>query len=244
MIITKNEAQNIERCIQSLSEVCKEIVVMDSGSSDNTLKFAERAGAKVFTTEWKGYAATKNYANSLVSSDFVLSIDADEILSESLKTSIKKALTKGLKGTYSFNRKNNYVGKWIRFSGWYPDEKIRIFNRNEVFWEGDFVHETLVVPSSTSNTKLKGDLLHYSYNSTQEHLERSKKYALLAADRAIQNGKSVGFFKPYVSAFAKFIETFLLKFGFLDGLSGFEIARISALGSFLKYKTIREGIRE
>jgi glycosyltransferase involved in cell wall biosynthesis len=240
VIITKNEEKNIERCILSLAEVVDEVLVVDSGSTDKTLAISRELGASILESQWLGYAKTKNLGNTAAKNDFILSIDADEVISPALKKSILRQKKSGLEGIYSFNRLTNYCGKWIKHSGWYPDVKVRIFNKRDVHWTGDFVHEILLLPEELKIKHLPGDLLHYSYNSKADHIARTKKYADLSAEKMFHASQSFGSLKPFISGTAKFIKMYVLKRGFLDGSLGLQIAKISAQGVHSKYRTLAE----
>ena len=233
VIITLNEAENIERCINSVKDVADEILVFDSGSTDNTKVLAENSGAKVIDIDWEGYAATKNKAIALASFDYILSLDADEALSEELAGHIKKGKPT-LSKAYSFNRLNNYCGKWIKHGGFYPDKKVRLFNRNSARWKGDFVHETLEIDNNVEIKHLKGDLLHYSYVSIEDHLKRAHKYAELAAQRMAAEGKGK-FANVIINPLFRFFKTYFLKAGFLDGKYGLYLSGITAYEVYLKY---------
>lgn len=237
VIITYNEARNIKRCIASLQEVADEIVVVDSFSTDATPSICKGLGVQFHQREWKGYSKQKNYGNGLASNDWILSIDADEALSEDLRNSIlfEKAHSKGF--NYSFNRLTNYCGKWIRHCGWYPDTKIRMFDRKENDWRGD-VHEKLTVDPFTVK-KLKGDLLHYSYHSISDHVLRTDRYSTLGANEMFDAGKKASLFKILFNPWLKFNRMYFLQMGFLDGLSGLTISVVTAYGTFLKYVKLR-----
>lgn len=238
-IITLNEERNIGRCIDSLLGIVDEVIVVDSFSSDKTESICKSKGVKFIQTDWKGYAQTKNYANSLASYSYIYSIDADEELTPELQNSVLKEKEKGLNGLYSHNRLTNYCGSWIKNMGWYPDSKVRLFPKEFAQWSGEFVHEELTFSKSLKVTHLKGDLNHYSYYSTKEHRERADKYSILTAKKMHAKGKKASFFKPYLSSLARFVSMYLLKFGFLDGKAGFIISKISAQSNILKYKELR-----
>ncbi len=238
VIITKNEEENILRCISALQSITDEILIVDSGSTDRTLELCKKEGVNIIQTAWLGYAQTKNLGNREAKNKFILSIDADEEVSEELKNSILAEKERGFQGTYSFNRLTNYLGKWVKRSGWYPDEKIRIFNKNEVKWVGDYVHETLSIPSKIKNTKLNGDLNHYSYSSFKDHRTRADNYSELTAKKLFKSGKSASFLKPVLSPIVRFLKMYIVKLGFLDGSAGFHIARISAESNRFKYKEL------
>lgn len=233
VIITFNEARNIKRCIASLDGVVDEIVVVDSFSTDATASICKSLGVQFHQREWKGYSKQKNYGNGLASNDWILSIDADEALSEELKTSIIREKESGKDNDFSFNRLTNYCGKWIHHSGWYPDTKVRMFNRAKDDWQGE-VHEKLTVDLAAVR-KLKGDLLHYSYHSVSDHVRRTDTYSTLGAKELFEQGKTASILKLLFNPWLKFNKMYLIRLGFLDGMEGFTIALITAYGTFLKY---------
>lgn len=222
VIIAYNEQEHIARCIKSLTGVVDEIVVVDSYSTDNTVAICNKQQAKVVQMKWQGFAATKNAGNKLAEYDFILSIDADEELSNSLQNAITKQKKLGFETNvvYKFNRLNNYCGKWIRYAGWYPDTKVRIFNRHNVFWKGE-VHEKLNYHQFCSEKLLHGDLLHYSIKDKQDHIERIHKYNKLTS-------KYPNRFLAYLAAIITFVKLYLLKLGFLEGKLGYQLCIISA----------------
>ena len=238
VVITLNEERNIKRCIQSLDGVADEVIVVDSHSTDQTVDIAESCGATVYQIDWAGYSLTKNFGHSKANYEYILSIDADEALSEELKSAILKVKKESLHGTYSFNRLTNYCGKWIKHGGWYPDEKLRLFPTKSSIWEGD-IHEKLVFHPSQKNTKLKGDLLHYSYYTFEEHQTRADKYSSLTAIKMHENGKTASVFKPFISAFSRFFGMYIIEGGILDGKMGLIIAYISAKSNFFKYQELK-----
>jgi glycosyltransferase involved in cell wall biosynthesis len=238
-IITYNEEKNIARCIDSLKSVADEIIVLDSFSTDRTKEICESKSILLHQRKWEGYSASKNYLNNLAEFDYILSIDADEALSSELQNSIIFEKKKGLSHLYQINRKTNYCGKWIRFSGWYPDIKTRLFPKNKCKWEGEFVHEKLVCESNLKTKLLSGDCYHFSYHSFQEHKNRADKYSILTAQKMASKGKKASFLKPYFSAILRFLSMYVLKLGFLDGKMGYKIALISAKSNILKYKELR-----
>lgn len=235
VIITFNEERNIARCIDSLADIASEVLVVDSFSNDRTIEIARKKGARVIQREWEGYAATKNYANSLVQNEYILSVDADEALSCHLKDSILKEKQRGLKGVYEFSRLTNYCGKWIRYGGWYPDRKIRLFPKDGSLWNGEFVHEKLSFSGDPVKTTLKGDLLHYSYYTIQDHRLRIEKYSVLEAKKLQANRKRFFWVGLVLGPPLQFIKMYFLKAGFLDGYYGFAVAAMSAFAKFKRY---------
>lgn len=238
VIITLNEERNIKRCVESLQSVVEEVIVLDSGSNDRTKSICEELGVKFQEMSWKGYAAQKNYANSLASKEYVLSIDADEVLSSELKEAILEVKA-GLSGIYGFHRLTNYCGHWVKHSGWYPDTKWRLFPKDSAKWTGDFVHEELEFVGSPKRTLLKGDLHHYSYSNTGEHRLRADKYSALTAKKMFERGKSASPIKPLLSAAGRWLKMYILQRGFLDGWAGKKIAAVSAASNVFKYRELR-----
>ena len=238
VIITRNEADNIASCLRSLAGVAEECLVLDSQSEDDTVAQAEALGARVMTVNWQGYAATKNQGNREALYPYILSLDADEALSPALQSSIKAAKKAGLLGAYQINRLNFYEGRPIRHGGFYPDRKTRLFHREEARWEGHYVHETLQVKPGVAVQHLPGDLLHYSYAHRREHQERLRRYAQLAAARL--RGRPGLSWKMWLSPIWRFLQTYLLRGGFLDGTAGFHLCRLTAKEVFLKYRWARQ----
>jgi len=222
VIITYNEAEHIGRCLFSLQGVADDIVVVDSHSTDGTVAICEQYGATVVSTDWKGYAKTKNAGHTKAKHNFILSIDADEELSEELKVSISQQKERGFEPNevYKFHRLNNYCGQWIRYAGWYPDTKVRIFEKHNTQWEGE-VHEQLVYAKPVSEVLLQGDLLHYSIKDKEDHIARIHKYNLLAR-------KYPNRLVAYLSALITFVKLYIIKLGFLDGKLGYQLCLISA----------------
>jgi glycosyltransferase involved in cell wall biosynthesis len=244
VIITLNEERNIGRCIIALNDIVDEIIVLDAFSADTTVSICRELGAKVIQREWKGYSDSKNYLNALASFDYIFSVDADEVVNEELKKAILTEKNLGFHGLYALNRLTNYMGSWIKYSGWYPDVKTRIFPKEGSKWEGSYVHETLSTPPGSHLKLLSGHLEHYSYYSFDDHRARADKYSLLTAKKHFDAGKKASFLKPYLSAIGRFFGMYIVKKGFIDGKMGFHIARISALSNIVKYKELRRLNRE
>jgi|ERR1051326_1102641 glycosyltransferase involved in cell wall biosynthesis len=239
VIITNNEEKNIARCLDSIKDVAEDIVVVDSYSTDRTENICMQYDLHFVKHTWEGYSATKNFANAQAKYDWILSLDADEALSYELRKSILE-IKKGKEMiTCSFNRLTNYCGRWIKHCGWYPDTKVRIFDRRTARWEGN-IHEVLKVDPSVSIVKLKGDCLHYSYYSIPEHIEQTEKFTSLAAKDLFEKGKRVNFLRSFFSPVAAFIRSYFFQLGFLDGYYGFVICRISALSVRMKYRKLKE----
>ena len=241
VIITKNEERNILRCLNSLLDVADEIVVVDSGSTDNTAAICENFGVKFVKQDWLGYSEQKNFANNLAANDWILSIDADEELSEKLKNSISELKNQRLSDddVFSMNRLTSYCGHWIRHCGWYPDRKIRIWNRTVGKWQGE-IHETIEFSTEIKETVLQGDLLHYSFATAQDYENQMFKFAKMRGQHYFMKGKRHAGFFMVVSPIFAFVQHYFFQLGFLDGRDGFHICRINAKATKLKYKTLKE----
>lgn len=234
VIITLNEEQNIGRCLDSVVGLADEVLVLDSGSTDRTIEICHEKGAKVVPIKWKGYAATKNEGNAMASNGYILSLDADEALSDQLKSNLL-AIKNQLQGAYTFNRLAYYCGKPIKHCGWYPDRKMRLFPKGTANWEGAYVHETLNLKSGIQNQQIEGDLLHFTYYTIEEHRERAAKYARLASEKLIAEKKKGLLLKAIFSPSWRFIQMYFLKLGFLDGWRGFMISKITSREVWWKY---------
>jgi len=238
VIITHNEERNIERCLSSVKPLADEILVVDSFSTDRTKEICLAQGTRLIEHKWEGYSASKNYANQQATYDWILSLDADEALSPELSKSIQELKKAEHPHVAKFNRLTNYCGHWIRHCGWYPDTKIRIFNRTSASWAG-LIHEKLEFTDRLPILHLKGDCLHYSYYTLEQHLLQAEKFTDLAAAELFRQGKKGSLLKLVLSPTVKFIQSYFLQRGFLDGSAGLTVCRISAWASYLKYKKLR-----
>lgn len=223
VVITLQEEDNIEECVKALQEVCSEVIVMDTGSTDNTISIAEQAGATVYQTKWLGYGPTKNFANSKATNDWILSVDADEVLSPGLIVEIQNLkLNQG--EIYAINMLTNYCGTWIRHSGWYPMFKKRLFPKPIAKWSDREVHENLEYPNHIQVKKLSGIIHHYSYKNKEDHIQKSDRYALEGAKQLIKEGKNPSIIKKVFGPPFRFFRMYILRAGFLDGKNGFLLA--------------------
>ena len=245
VIITLNEERNLARCLDSVKDVADEIIIVDSHSTDNTVDIARGYGAKVIAQDFMGYGEQKNFATQQAAHDWILSLDADEVLTPALQKSILEIKNGPKCDLYEIPRLTNYCGKWIHHCGWYPDLQTRLYNRTAGQWVEKKVHEywRLNNERGTKGT-LKGDLLHYSFSSVSEHLKKIEKYSELAAREAVANGKNASLLKIVVSPTWHFINEFFLQLGFLDGFYGYVICRLSVYATFIKYSKIRQYNRE
>src|SRR5574340_71082 len=236
-IVTLDEERNIARAIESL-RCCDEIVVLDCGSVDRTVELATNLGARVVEKPWKGYAEQKNRVAEEAAHDWILSIDADEALSEALEAEIWNLKKNGPRfDGYTMPRLAQYLGRWILHCGWYPDRKVRLYDRRKATWVGDFVHESVRVDGRIG--RLEANLLHFTCDSLSEHLKRMDRYTTLAAEELVSRHASVGWRHLVIDPAWTFVHTYFVQRGFLDGAEGLTIAYMAALYAFLKYAKAR-----
>lgn len=240
LVITFNEEENIGRCLDSMKDVVDELIVVDSFSEDETARICREKGAKLIEHKFEGHIEQKNFAVAQASYPYVLSLDADEALDDDLKAAILKEKTNLVFDAYTFRRKNFFCGKWIRYGGWYPDRKIRLWNKEKGKWGGENPHDKVLMQGGTSSKGLGGNILHYSFASTEAHSKQVVYFAKISAVAAFEKGKRAHFGHLILKPFAKFLQMYVLKAGFLDGYYGFLISINSAYGRFLKYNWLKE----
>ena len=228
IVITFNEEERIAEAIASLS-CCDEVLVVDSESTDRTRDIARTLGARVIERAWQGYSSQKNFAAEQTANDWILSIDADERLSVELADEIlqwKKSVRSGSAVAWSMPRRAFYLGRWIKHSGWYPDRKIRLYDKRYCQWEGEFVHERVKVNGEIG--RFREDLLHLPYRDWHDHEKRIDRYTELAAQAARSTGLRGNVLKLVLGPPTTFIRSFILHAGFLDGWRGLAIAYMGA----------------
>jgi len=238
-IITFNEEKNIERCLKSLQGIVDEIIVVDSFSTDKTEEICQKYGVRFIKNKFEGHVEQKNFAANSCVNDWVFSLDADEALSEELQKSILKVIQNPDFDSYSFNRATHYCGQHIRHSGWYPDPSLRLWNRNKGKWAGNNPHDRYVLNIGASRKHIAGDLLHFSFNSIEEHSTQINKFSTISAMSKFKKGKKSSIFHITIAPRWRFIHNYILKLGFLDGYFGYVIAVNSAQEVFLKYSKLR-----
>jgi len=238
-IITYNEEKNIQRCIESLLPVVDEIVVVDSLSADRTVAIAESFGATVISQKFLGHIQQKNLAIEKTSNDYVISLDADEALTPELQQSVLNAKENWQGEGYSFNRLTNYCGKWIKTCGWYPDVKLRLFEKGKGEWQGLNPHDEFRL-FKTKPQHLKGDLLHYSFYTVEQHLKQIDYFSTIGAKALHEKGAKGSFLKMIINPISMFFKSYFLKKGILDGKYGLLISWYSAGEKYKKYNKLRK----
>ncbi|MDO4430832.1 MAG: glycosyltransferase family 2 protein [Lonepinella koalarum] len=236
-MIVKNESQDLALCLDSVKDWVDEIVILDSGSTDNTEQIARSYGAKFYQhTHWQGFGKQRQLAQQYVTSDFVLWLDADERVTPELAQSIQQAIQENSNNTlFKIPRLSTVFGREIRHSGWYPDYVIRLYPTKLAQYGDELVHEKVHYPATAEVQKLQGDLLHFTYKDIHHYLVKSAGYAKAWAQQRQAKGKTTTLFNAMTHAIGCFVKMYLLRAGFLDGKQGFLLAILSAHSTFVKY---------
>ena len=239
VIITFNEEHRLEPALKSLQGVVKEVIVVDGGSTDGTVKLAKRYRCRVQVRPWTNYADQKNYADSLASSPWILSLDADERVSDDLRRDImeRSGVEPDCAG-FSIPRQVFYLGRWIRHSGWYPDRRVRLFRREAGRWDGEYVHENLAVTGRIE--RLEGALEHFTYRNIADHVARINKFSELGAQKLYAKRKKCRWYHLLFLPPGRFLKSYLLKAGILDGFPGLVISVLNGYAIFIRYAKLRE----
>lgn len=235
VIITFNEEKHIGNCLKSVRTVADEIVVVDSFSTDKTREICLQYNVKLLEHAFEGFVEQKNFALSQATHPHVLAMDADEQLSPALQASVLQVKENWQFDGYTFNRLNNFCGKWIHHSGWYPDCKLRLFDKRKGKWTGILLHEKVKMEDGATTGWIKGDLLHYSIESLTEHLVKIDHYTTLAANELMRTQHSTSRTEIYLRMIATFLKAFVFNYGFLDGKAGLQIALMNARYTKQKY---------
>ncbi|MBA2422187.1 MAG: glycosyltransferase family 2 protein [Chitinophagales bacterium] len=238
VIITFNEERNILNCLESVKPVADEIVVVDSFSTDETKAICSRYNVRFVEHTFEGYIEQKNFALSQASHTHVLSLDADECLSPELQLSVLGVKSNWQKHGYFMNRLNNFCGKWIRHGGWYPDRKLRLFDRRRGQWGGNNPHDRVTMAPQSSIGFLHGNLLHYSAETEQQYLKKMERYTQIAAEALFLQKKSTHLVAVYAKTAVAFIRNYFLLLGFLDGHAGIQVCLMAARYNYLKYSKL------
>ncbi len=234
IIITKNEAQHIQGCLDSV-KFANEWIIVDSGSTDGTQDLARAFGASVIETpDWPGFGPQKNRALDAATGDWVLSIDADERIPDTLREEIMAAIAANVHSAYAIPRLSSYCGYFIHHSGWYPDYIVRLFRRDAGRFSADLVHESVKL-SNEDCGRLKAHMLHYSYADDETYLRKLQQYSTLGAQQAFAKGKRAGLGSAILHGCTSFLRSFIFRRGFLDGKAGLMVALSSAESTYHKY---------
>ncbi len=236
-IITKNEESNIERCLDAV-KWADEILVVDSGSTDKTLEICKKYGCNIIETQWMGFGKTKKFAVDNAKYNWILSVDADEVVSTQLNVKIQSILSNPEYNAYKIKRISYYLGKRIKYCGWQNDLPLRLFNRNYGNFNEKIIHE--YVDTKEPIGIINECILHYTYQSVNHHFNRMKNYAVLSAMEKYESNKYSSIIKAVFNAILKFVKMYFIKFGFLDGKHGFLLSLNSSAGIYLKYINLWE----
>ena len=239
VVITHNQAQKIGRTLTALAAVTDDIVVVDSFSTDQTANIARQHGARVFSRAWPGYSEQKNFGNEQALHDWIISVDDDEVLSDELINSIKKTFEiKPDCEAFGLKFRTVFCGKLIRYGGWNPESHVRIFDKRQISWNTDAVHEGLTLQPKHKIGQLDGYVFHYTVDNLPQFYEKTERYSTLFAEKAKRLGKKSGWVKQYLSPMVRFLREYVFKLGFLDGRYGFIIAKENARYTYLKYRKL------
>lgn len=237
IIITKNEEQNLRRCLESV-RFADEIIVNDSGSTDKTLAIAAEFGCRTTNSTFAGFGAAKQMALEQATGKWVLSIDADEVVDEELRKGILSCIEKGDHDGWLVNRKSEFLGRWITHSGWYPDYILRLFRRDKARFTPNEVHEKVEVIGSVG--RVEGHILHYTDPNISHYLTKLDRYTALSAKMLFEADKKFRWHYLIVKPIAIWVKMYILKRGFLDGMAGFILAALSSFHVFCKYAKLWE----
>lgn len=245
VIITYNEEQKISECLDSIKDIVDEIIVVDSYSTDKTKSICANYNVKFVEQKFLGYGKQKNFALQQASFDHIVSLDADESLSDTLADSIKQLKTSWKEDGYYCNRRNFFCGQWINYSDWYPNKKLRVFDRRKAQWDNEDIHENIKFNSEKAKIgQLKGDILHNTYQSYSEFNKKTEYFSSISAKVYYDKNRSAPIWRILFNPTWAFFKAYFLRFGFLDGFNGFMICYQTAHMTFLKYSKLRELIKK
>jgi glycosyltransferase involved in cell wall biosynthesis len=244
VVITYNEERNIGRCLASVKEVADDIVVVDSYSTDRTKEICQQHGVRFIQHTFYSHIDQKNWAITRARYPHILSLDADEALSEQLRESIFQVKERWDHDGYYFNRLTNYCGKWIRHTTWYPSRKLRLWDARKGSWGGINPHDKFILEPGAARKYLQGDLLHYSYYTREEYLAQIEKFSTIHAASYFSMGVRTNLGHRILHTSWRFINDYFIRMGFLDGRSGYTISKFGAREVWLKYLKLRNLWRE
>ena len=239
IIIAKNEAENIQKCVTSALQVSSDVIVADTGSTDNTAVLAQQYGARVIQVAWDGYGQTKNNCATFAINSWIFSLDADETITPQLATAVTALANVGESNLFKMKRVSFFGEKEIKHGSWKKDYVIRLYNKNYTGWNNSDVHEG-IIKHNAAVTTLAGTLQHFTVKSLIMFTRKNIEYAYLWATNAAKKNKRPLFIKQYAAPLLNFIQGYIIRLGFLDGIEGYWIARINAFYTFMKYAALRE----
>jgi len=240
VIIAKNAAHLLASTLQSVKSLTDDIVVCDTGSNDATMPVAVKNGARVIEEKWRGHGLTKNIANDQALYDWILQIDADEIVDDELLHTLQHLDLTNEKQVFTVRRKNFFKDKLIRYGDWRRDEPFRLFNRNQALWSEDMIHEKLIYEDDCTVKKLVGHILHKAVQSTHQYELKMKNYGVKTGEQYYKAGKKGAWYKRYLAPHFAFFNSYILKLGLLDGKEGLQIAAMSRRYTRIKYQTLHQ----
>lgn len=240
VIITFNEERNIARCLDSVVSIADDIVVVDSFSTDRTKQICEEKGVRFVEHHFDGHIEQKNWAITQAKHHYVLSLDADEALTDELQNEINQIKNNWEHDAYRFNRLTNFCGTWIKHCGWYPDKKLRLWDSTKGKWGGENPHDKVIMDKGSSTKQLPFDILHYSFYTIEEHLKQIDYFTDISSIAAFNKGKTSNSFIVFYKSTFKFFRDYILKLGFLDGYHGYIVCKNSAHAKRLKYSKLLE----
>ena len=233
LVITFNEQKNIEKCVEALFEVCDEVIIIDSLSTDNTVALAEAKGARVYAQKFLGDGPQRTHGLQFCKNDWILNLDADEFLDTDATSFLKEQRYLNTPyDAFSFRVKNFLADKLIDFSGWYPDSKVRFFNQKTAKPSNSAVHQKIV---TTNEKKVNVHILHYGWDSLEQIIAKKNQYSTWHAQQLYNQGKRVSALKPVLNGTVSFVRCYFFKKGVFNGIDGLSIAMIQAFFSYMKY---------
>jgi len=240
VIICCNEEEKIERALKSVQGIADETIVVDSGSQDQTIEICRRYTDRIYQRHWEGYRRQKQYATDQARNDWVLSLDADEVVSPELYAELSqwRCAVADERAGYHVPRKTHFMGKWIEHTSWYPDWQLRLFRRSAGRWEGGRVHESFKVSGSVG--RLQGHLHHYTYSNLSEFLQQLDRFSSLAAADLFDRGVRANLYNLVANPPLVFLKNYILKRGFRDGPQGFVVSILSSASTLFKYLKLWE----
>jgi len=240
VIISFNEERNIARCLESVMDIADEVLVLDSFSTDGTVAICRNYGIRFEQHSFDGYVSQKNRALQMAAHEHILSLDADEALSDEARSEVLRVKKEWNQDGYIFNRKNNYCGHWMRFTSWYPDRKLRLFDRRKAIWTGLDPHDYIRMEPDSRIRRIQGDLLHWTIYTEEEQVAKTEQFARISAKFYFEQGIRPVMGAALAHSVWRWFREYCILLGFLDGKAGWQVSRFSALYVWKKYYYLRQ----